>query len=109
MASARAAVESLDPLMVAQELCTQILERSPYDKAAWFLKARAETEKVYTDEIEMEDEGMAELMLDDNSTAEIPRPGTSFKRPMTGAAGGASMGIRPMSRTGRLATGFVRP
>ena len=27
----------------------------------------------YTDEIEMEDEGMAEIMLDDNSTAEIPR------------------------------------
>lgn len=60
-------------LKYSQELCTQILERSPYDKAAWFLKARAETEKVYTDEIEMEDEGMAELMLDDNSTAEIPR------------------------------------
>jgi hypothetical protein len=52
----------------AAELCSQILERAPYDKAAWFLKARAEAAKVETDEVEMEDEGMAELMMDDNAT-----------------------------------------
>ena len=82
----------------AAQLCTQILERAPYDKAAWFIKARAEAAKVSLDEVEMEDEGMAELMMDDNATAETARPGTSFKRPMTGASsgGGPSQGIRPM-------------
>ena len=63
----------------------------------------------YTDEIEMEDEGMAEVMLDDHATAEVARPGTSFKRPVTGAASGASQGIRPMSKGGRPVSGYVRP
>lgn len=33
-----------------------MLERDAYDRAAWFLKAKALTESVATDETEMEDE-----------------------------------------------------
>jgi tetratricopeptide repeat protein 8 len=39
---------------------------------------RALTEQVYVDEIEMDDEGIAE-MLDENALAQVSRPGTSLK------------------------------
>ncbi len=66
---------------------------------------RALTEQVAVDETELEEEGLAEVLLDDNSTAKLPRllsdphlcslsgPGTSFKRPITNG-GGTSQGIR---------------
>eukprot|EP00052_Salpingoeca_macrocollata_P015276 m.121642 g.121642 ORF g.121642 m.121642 type:complete len:499 (+) comp19633_c1_seq2:60-1556(+) len=91
----------------AQEICTQILEEDPYDKAAWFLKIRAMVGALDTDEAEVEDEGLAELLMDDVATAQVPRPGTSFKRPLTNQ--GASQGIRPMTKGGRPVTGFARP
>ena len=37
----------------------------------------------YVDDTEMEEEGVAELLLDENATAAMPRPGTSLTRPMT--------------------------
>ncbi len=43
---------------------------------------RALTEQVYVDEVENDEEGIAE-MLDDNSTAQVSRPGTSLKAPGT--------------------------
>eukprot|EP00045_Choanoeca_perplexa_P007419 m.66933 g.66933 ORF g.66933 m.66933 type:complete len:528 (-) comp14067_c0_seq2:87-1670(-) len=90
-----------------QTVCTKLLEKNPYDKAAWYLKARALTEAVRIDETELEDEGLAEVMLDENATAKLPRPGTSFARPMTNQ--GSSRGIRPTSKTGRPVSGFARP
>ncbi|EDQ89506.1 uncharacterized protein MONBRDRAFT_32314 [Monosiga brevicollis MX1] len=113
------AMSQLDPLFYAQQLfrrrkydqcadlCAHLLEKNPYDKAAWFLKTRALTEAVRIDETELEEEGLAEVMLDDNATAQLPRPGTSFSRPMTNQ--GANKGIRPTSKTGRPVSGFVRP
>ncbi len=47
-------------------------------KSAWVLKMRALTEQVYIDEIEMDDDGIAE-MLDENAVAQLSRPGTSLK------------------------------
>jgi tetratricopeptide repeat protein 8 len=43
---------------------------------------RAMTEQVYVDEVEVDEEGIAE-MLDDNAVAQITRPGTSLKAPGT--------------------------
>jgi tetratricopeptide repeat protein 8 len=43
---------------------------------------RALTEQVYVDEIEIDDDGIAE-MLDENSVAQISRPGTSLRAPGT--------------------------
>ena len=37
------------------------------------LKVRALTEQSYVDELEVEDEGIAELLLDDNSIADVAR------------------------------------
>lgn len=64
-------------------------------QAAWTLKTRALTEQVYVDEVEVDEEGLAEMLMDDNSIAQVSRPGTSLKQPGTGQ-GGASQGVRWM-------------
>mmetsp|Transcript_14346 Transcript_14346/g.34067 ORF Transcript_14346/g.34067 Transcript_14346/m.34067 type:complete len:509 (-) Transcript_14346:210-1736(-) len=90
-------------------LCTQLLEAQPFDQAAWYLKTRALTMAVWVDDVEVEEEGVADVLLDDNATAAMPRPGTSLARPMTGvAAGGLNAGVRPTSSSGRPTTGFAR-
>ena len=40
-------------------------------QAAWFLKVRALTEQTYVDEVEMEEEGIAELLMDDTAIADV--------------------------------------
>uniref|UniRef100_A0A8C9F051 Tetratricopeptide repeat domain 8 n=1 Tax=Pavo cristatus TaxID=9049 RepID=A0A8C9F051_PAVCR len=55
------------------ELCSQLLEGAPGEQAAWSLKTRALTEMVYVDEIEMDQEGIAEMMLDENAIAQVAR------------------------------------
>eukprot|EP00043_Microstomoeca_roanoka_P027879 m.16263 g.16263 ORF g.16263 m.16263 type:complete len:505 (+) comp8043_c0_seq1:78-1592(+) len=114
-----AMIEGLDPLYQAHflfrrrkyteaaDICTILLEKNPYDKAAWYLKTRCLTEDVRIDETELEEEGLAEVMLDENAVASLPRPGTSFSRPLTDS--GSSRGIRPMSKSGRPVSGFARP
>lgn len=42
-------------------------------QAAWSLKTRALTEMVYVDEIDVDQEGIAEMMLDENSIAQVAR------------------------------------
>jgi tetratricopeptide repeat protein 8 len=39
----------------------------------WFLKCRALTAKNWIDDAEMEEEGVAEMLLDDNAMASAPR------------------------------------
>lgn len=40
-------------------------------QAAWSLKTRALTEMVYIDEVEVDHEGIAEMMLDESSIAQV--------------------------------------
>ncbi|KAF1677016.1 Tetratricopeptide repeat protein 8, partial [Pygoscelis papua] len=91
------------------DLCSQLLERPPGEQAAWSLKTRALTEMVYVDEIDMDQEGIAEMMLDENAIAQVARPGTSLKLPGTSQGGGPSPAVRPVTQSGRPITGFVRP
>ncbi|XP_059675330.1 tetratricopeptide repeat protein 8 isoform X4 [Gavia stellata] len=101
------------------DLCSQLLERPPGEQepdseytvfqAAWSLKTRALTEVVYVDEIDMDQEGIAEMMLDENAIAQVARPGTSLKLPGTSQGGGPSPAVRPVTQSGRPITGFVRP
>ncbi|XP_071963658.1 tetratricopeptide repeat protein 8-like [Antedon mediterranea] len=110
----------MDPLYLAMSLyrrrkyddcvkiCSQLLEKNPYDQASWSLKTRALTAQVYVDEVDVDEEGIAEMIMDDNAIAQVARPGTSLKKPGTGQ-GGPSAGIRPMSQSGRPLSGFVRP
>ena len=41
-------------------------------QAAWLLKIRALVEESYTDEADLEEEGMADILMDENATAQIP-------------------------------------
>ncbi len=105
----------------AIDLCTELLAKTPLDRASWFIKTRALTLKTYIDDIDMEEEGLAELLMDENSMQKAPRPGTSLKRPQTNSSGpdpnnpssllsgGINPNIRPMSSSGRPLSGFARP
>jgi tetratricopeptide repeat protein 8 len=54
---------------------------------------RALTEQVYIEELEMDDEGITEL-LDENSVAQVSRPGTSLKAPGSRSQNSLSMAMR---------------
>ncbi|KAF6718696.1 Tetratricopeptide repeat protein 8 [Oryzias melastigma] len=96
-------------LQQCSEICTKILHDNPYDQAAWSLKTRSLTEMVYIDEVEVDQEGIAEMMLDENSIAQVARPGTSLRLPGTSQGGGPTPAVRPITQSGRPITGFVRP
>uniref|UniRef100_A0A8P4KH73 Tetratricopeptide repeat protein 8 n=1 Tax=Dicentrarchus labrax TaxID=13489 RepID=A0A8P4KH73_DICLA len=112
---------TMDPLFLAwsyfrrrklqqcSDICSKILQDNPYDQAAWSLKTRALTEMVYIDEVEVDQEGIAEMMLDESSIAQVARPGTSLRLPGTSQGGGPTPAVRPMTQSGRPITGFVRP
>jgi len=91
--------------------CTELLEKNPRDQAVWFLKCRALTCKQWIDDIEVDEEGVADILMDENALAQAPRPGTSLNRPLTKteAAGTPSQVVRPVSASGRPLTGFARP
>lgn len=57
------------------------------------LKMKALTEQVYVDDIEAEEEGIAETLLDNDIIAQVARPGTSLRNPGTGV-GMPTQGIR---------------
>ncbi|XP_036706903.1 tetratricopeptide repeat protein 8-like isoform X1 [Balaenoptera musculus] len=89
------------------DLCMQMLEKSPYDQAARILKARALNEVVYIEEIDVDQEGIAGMIL--NKNAQVPRPGTSLKLPGSNQTGGPSPAVRPITQAGIPITGFLRP
>jgi len=92
------------------EICTDLLNENNLDQAVWLIKCKALTAQQYLDDTEMEEEGVAEILLDENATASMPRPGTSLNRPKTQAGGGgANQSMRPMTSSGRPLTGFARP
>jgi tetratricopeptide repeat protein 8 len=47
-------------------------------KAVWYLKCRALTEKIWIDDTELEEQGVAEILLDDNAIASMPRLESPF-------------------------------
>jgi len=54
---------------------------------------RALTEQLYVDEVDIDEEGIAEALMDSNAIANVPKPGTSLKQPTT-ASGAISRGVR---------------
>ncbi|XP_013778798.1 tetratricopeptide repeat protein 8-like [Limulus polyphemus] len=87
--------------------CTELLEKNPFDQAVWCLKMRSLTEQVYVDDLETDEEGIAEMLMDENSIAQISRPGTSLKT--SGRPQGTSQSVRPVTQSGRPLTGVLRP
>ena len=92
-------------------VCSELLASNPYDQAVWYLKCRAMTMLSWVDDTDFEEEGAADVLLDENATAALPRPGTSLSRPMTqtGGPGVPGAGMRPVSASGRPLSGFARP
>lgn len=84
-------------------LCEALLREQPKDQAALFLQCRARSSQHAVYETELEQEGVGDLMLDDNAISSKPRPGTSTARPNTSAAG------RPGTGADRPTTGYARP
>lgn len=58
---------------------------------------RSLTLKLYVDDIEGEEEGIAESLLDNYTIASLPKPGTSLKNPGVSMTG---CGIRPKTQSG---------
>ena len=44
---------------------------------------KALTKKAYIDDLEIDEEGVADILMDENAMNKAPRPGTSFSRPMS--------------------------
>ena len=89
--------------------CSQILTKNPYDEAIWSLKTRALSECQRVDDIEAEEEGIVDLVLDDNAINQVPRPGTSLKATGPLRSASTSQAYRPTSQSGRPLSGVVRP
>ena len=53
-----------------------------------------EKDEFHVDEIENDEEGIAELLMDDNAIANVARPGTSLKKPPTAVSGGPTAAMR---------------
>jgi len=90
----------------AADVCTALLDENPYDKAVWFLKCRALKRMAYADDLDLEESGAGEMLMDENNTANAPRPGTSLSHNRTT---GPDQSVRPVTKSGRLSTGFARP
>jgi tetratricopeptide repeat protein 8 len=67
------------------------------------LKCQCLIKENYVDELETEEEGIAELMVKEQDSNTLARPGTSFRSP----AAGNNPIMRPLN-SGRVATGFQR-
>uniref|UniRef100_A0A673HXK2 Tetratricopeptide repeat protein 8-like n=1 Tax=Sinocyclocheilus rhinocerous TaxID=307959 RepID=A0A673HXK2_9TELE len=76
------------------DICSQLLSESPLDQAAWSLKTRALTEMVYIDEVEVDQEGIADMMLDESSIAQVARPGTTLRLPGTSQGAAPTPAVR---------------
>lgn len=91
-------------------ICDELLSTNPNDQAAWFLKCKATIQQSYVDDIELEEEGIGEMLLDENAVAAVSRPGTSLSAPQTASKTSSfNQSMRPVSSSGRPLTGFTRP
>lgn len=95
----------------AIDICSNLLRQNELDQAAWFLKVRSFTCRDWIDDLEIDEEGVADAIMDENSMAACPRPGTSLKRPLTqmnDQGGGPNQGIRPPTASGFIRAGQER-
>lgn len=65
------------------------------------------TQEIYVDDVEADEEGIAESVLSDDAIAQIARPGTSLRTAVTKTA--VSQAIRPVTQSGRPISGVTRP
>uniref|UniRef100_A0A182WYQ6 Uncharacterized protein n=1 Tax=Anopheles quadriannulatus TaxID=34691 RepID=A0A182WYQ6_ANOQN len=92
------------------EVCNGLLQQNALHQGPWELKMRSMTQRVYIDDIEADDD-VAEDILDTQTIATAPRPGTSIRTAMAKPAtsANAATASRPRTGTGRPITGISRP
>ena len=54
-------------------ICDDLLSQNAADQAAWLLKCKAVINQNFIDDIELDEEGLAEMLLDENAVASMPR------------------------------------
>ena len=52
-------------------ICDEILSVNPADQAAWIIKCKAVIKQNYIDDIELDEEGVAEMLLDENAGKDV--------------------------------------
>jgi hypothetical protein len=55
--------------------------------------------KVMVDDVEADEEGIVDVVLDDNAIRQVPRPGTSLRSAVT-SSGGPTQAYRPTTQSG---------
>ncbi|XP_058826413.1 tetratricopeptide repeat protein 8 [Topomyia yanbarensis] len=96
------------------EVCNELLQNNALHQGPWELKMRSMTQRVYIDDIEADDD-VAEDILDTQTIATAPRPGTSIRTAAavasatTASGKTTAAGARPRTGTGRPITGISRP
>ncbi|XP_055642217.1 tetratricopeptide repeat protein 8 isoform X1 [Toxorhynchites rutilus septentrionalis] len=96
------------------EVCNELLQNNALHQGPWELKMRSMTQRVYIDDIEADDD-VVEDILDTQTIATAPKPGTSIRSAAATAAASTvagkttAAGARPRTGTGRPITGISRP
>lgn len=72
---------------------------------------RCLTAQVYVDDLEADEDGIAEILLNEDAIAQVARPGTSLKTAAATAmkTPATSQAVRPVTQSGRPITGMLRP
>lgn len=74
---------------------------------------RCLTEQIYVDDLEADEDSIAESVMDENSISQISRPGTSLRTSLNSSnqllTPNSSQSIRPVTQSGRPITGILRP
>jgi tetratricopeptide repeat protein 8 len=87
-------------------LCDEMLKLNPEDLAVQLLKTHVIRRKNYIDDLEVDEMGLGETLLDDHKITNLNRPGTSMS---LNTSKGISPMVRPSSSSGRPLSGVVRP
>ncbi len=88
-------------------LCDELLSKTPDDMAVQLLKTHAIRRKNWVDDLDVDEEGLGEMLLDNHKLSTMPRPGTSLNK--LNSSSGVSPMVRPTSNAGRPLSGVVRP
>lgn len=68
---------------------------------------RCLTQQVRVDDLEAEEDGIAEMTMGEDAMSDVARPGTSLRTGLR--SGSTSQAMRPVTQSGRPITGVIRP
>jgi tetratricopeptide repeat protein 8 len=55
------------------DVCNELLTETPGDQACWLVRCKAVTRQNYLDDIELDEESIADIVMDENAVASMPR------------------------------------